>query len=143
MIHFQLSILVLHIPMIFAQPNQTDRFHRGLLWKKSWYPIQKYTFTVKKARPRKYKLLNDWKVWYQCEAKNATRLYTILVCMYVKPTWLRLYITTKRRPIKPITNYHASVMLISYETGNLLTLQQMYSLSQVGFTYILVLYTVW
>ena len=25
------DFLVLHIPMIYAQPDQTDRFHRGLL----------------------------------------------------------------------------------------------------------------
>jgi len=31
MIIFQLSTLVLHIPMIYAQPDQTDRFHRCLL----------------------------------------------------------------------------------------------------------------
>ena len=47
-----------------------------------WYlqyidPIQNYIFAVKKS-PRKCKLLNDWKVWYQCEAKNATQLHAIL-----------------------------------------------------------------
>ena len=69
MIIFLLSILVLQIPMIYAQPDQTDRFNKGLLWNKSWYPIQKYIFAVKKGEA---KLLNDWKVWYHCEAKNAT-----------------------------------------------------------------------
>ena len=50
MIIFQLSILVLQIPMIYAQPDQTDRFHRGLLWKRSWYPIQKYIFAGEKGK---------------------------------------------------------------------------------------------
>jgi len=56
------------------------------------YPIQKYNFAVKNKLPRKCKLLNDWKVWYHCEAKNSTRLHTILAR---KPAWLSLYIWCK------------------------------------------------
>ena len=43
MIIFSQSTLVLHIPMIYAQPDQTDR----PALKKNWYPIQKiYTYAV-------------------------------------------------------------------------------------------------
>jgi len=104
MIIFRLSILVLHIPMIYAWPDQTDRFHRGLLWKKSLYPIQKYIFVVKRGEA---KLLSDWKVSYHCEAKNATRLHTILAC---KTNWtLRLYICCK---LCLIPNQHNRCMII-------------------------------
>ena len=36
---------------------------------------------VKIANPKKYKLFNDWKVWYQFKAKNASRLHRILLSM--------------------------------------------------------------
>ena len=66
------------------------------LWPKYWNdiiaefnPFKNTSLLWKKVSPRKCKLPNDWKVWYHCEAKNATRLDAILVC---KTTWLRLYI---------------------------------------------------
>ena len=76
---------VLHIPMIHAQPGYLIRqagLIEGCFERKSFKntPLLWKTFLVQKARPRKCKLLNDWKVWYQCEAKNATRLHTILAC---------------------------------------------------------------
>jgi len=40
MIIFQLQILVLHIPMIYVQPDQANRFHRGLLGKKVDIPLK-------------------------------------------------------------------------------------------------------
>ena len=39
--------------MIIEQPDQKNRFHGGLLWKNSWYPIQKCIFAVKKGKPKK------------------------------------------------------------------------------------------
>ena len=75
MIIVMLSILVLQIPMIYAQPDQTDRFHKGLLWKKSWYPIQKYIFAVRAPESASYSTTERYDI--HCEAKNATR---ILAC---------------------------------------------------------------
>jgi len=38
-------------------------------------PFKEKIFAVKKGELKKCKLPNDWKMWYQCEAKNAARLY--------------------------------------------------------------------